>query len=163
MNREIWLPLTTLVLGWAGAQVTEMLKDRRVSDRERSSRRAQLQRTTLLDLQQALLEYYAETFRAWMTAFSTALSTEDETSDMRAPNPKVWGAWGSVVGAGGLVRLLVSRVDDEQLRRLAGDLLYDTPTARESDKERLERAYKKMGAGYPHAIDRIGELLRERY
>jgi hypothetical protein len=29
MDSDIWLPLATLVLGWAGAQVTEALRDRR--------------------------------------------------------------------------------------------------------------------------------------
>jgi hypothetical protein len=50
METDIWLPLVTLALGWAGAQVTEMLRDRRMITRERLARRAELQRTTLLEL-----------------------------------------------------------------------------------------------------------------
>jgi hypothetical protein len=56
MDSDIWLPLATLVLGWTGAQVTEMLRDRRTTTRERLARRAELQRTTLLELQEALAE-----------------------------------------------------------------------------------------------------------
>ena len=54
MDSDIWLPIATLVLGWAGAQVTELLRDRRTSTRDRLARRAELQRTTLLELQEAL-------------------------------------------------------------------------------------------------------------
>jgi hypothetical protein len=39
MDADIWLPLATLVLGWAGAQVTEMFRDRRTTTRERLARR----------------------------------------------------------------------------------------------------------------------------
>jgi hypothetical protein len=42
--------------GWGLAQVTELFRDRRLSDRERHARRAELQRATLLELQDALLE-----------------------------------------------------------------------------------------------------------
>jgi len=56
MDSDIWLPLSTLALGWAGAQVTEVLRDRRTTTRERLARRAELQRTTLLELRDALLE-----------------------------------------------------------------------------------------------------------
>jgi hypothetical protein len=44
MDSDIWLPLATLVLGWAGAQVTEALRDRRTTNREQLARRAELQR-----------------------------------------------------------------------------------------------------------------------
>jgi hypothetical protein len=54
MDSDIWLPLVTLVLGWAGAQVTEVLRDRRTTTRELLGRRAELQRMTLLELQEAL-------------------------------------------------------------------------------------------------------------
>jgi len=56
MNSDIWLPLVTLVGGWGLAQVSETLRDRRTTDRERLARRAELQRTTLLSLQDQLLE-----------------------------------------------------------------------------------------------------------
>jgi hypothetical protein len=56
MKVETWLPLLALILGWGLSQITEVWKDRRASDRERLARQAELQRTTLLDLQDALLE-----------------------------------------------------------------------------------------------------------
>ena len=31
MDSDIWLPLVTLILGWAGAQVTEKFRDRRTT------------------------------------------------------------------------------------------------------------------------------------
>jgi hypothetical protein len=54
MDSDIWLPLATLVLGWVGAQVTDVLRDRRTITRDRLARQAELQRTTLLELQEAL-------------------------------------------------------------------------------------------------------------
>jgi hypothetical protein len=56
MKAETWLPILTLVLGWAGAQTTEVLRDRRASTRERQARETELQRSTLLELQDALLD-----------------------------------------------------------------------------------------------------------
>jgi hypothetical protein len=56
MDSDIWLPLATLVGGWGLAQIGDLLKDRRTSDWERLARRFELQRSTLLNLQDALLE-----------------------------------------------------------------------------------------------------------
>jgi hypothetical protein len=50
MKAETWLPLATLALGWAGAQLTELFRDRRISSRERRTRQEASQRATLLDL-----------------------------------------------------------------------------------------------------------------
>jgi hypothetical protein len=51
MKTEIWLPILTLGLGWGLAQITEVLKDRRASTRDRQARVTELQRSTLLELQ----------------------------------------------------------------------------------------------------------------
>jgi hypothetical protein len=67
MKAETWLPLATLALGWAGAQLTELFRDRRISSRERRTRQEASQRATLLDLQDALLELSNQT-----TAISAA-------------------------------------------------------------------------------------------
>jgi hypothetical protein len=56
MKAETWLPILTLVLGWGLAQVTEVLRDRRATNRDRLARRAELQRMTLLELQEALAD-----------------------------------------------------------------------------------------------------------
>jgi hypothetical protein len=61
MKAETWLPLATLVLGWAGAQLTELFRDRRTSSRERRTRQEAAQRATLLDLQDTLLELSNQT------------------------------------------------------------------------------------------------------
>ena len=44
MNAETWLPILTLILGWAGAQITDLIRDRRTNDRERQIRRSEMQR-----------------------------------------------------------------------------------------------------------------------
>ena len=60
MNSDIWLPLATLVGDWGLAQVTELFRDRRTTTRERLARRAELQRTTLLELQEELAEVWRD-------------------------------------------------------------------------------------------------------
>lgn len=59
MKAETWLPILTLVLGWGLAHVTEVWRDRRIRDRDRQARQAELQRPTLLALQDAMLELFA--------------------------------------------------------------------------------------------------------
>jgi hypothetical protein len=100
MNSDIWLPLVTLVGGWGLAQVTETLRDRRTTDRERLARRAELQRTTLLTLQDHLLEVLK------LSAIWDALDADERT---RLRHATAEG------------RLLASRVEHEDARKAAND------------------------------------------
>ena len=102
MDSDIWLPLVTLVAGWGLAQITETLRDRRTTDRERLARRAELQRTTLLSLQDHLLE----TFK--LTARWEGLAAEERTRLRHATAE---------------CRLLASRVEHEDARKAANDFV----------------------------------------
>jgi hypothetical protein len=148
MDSDIWLPLATLVLGWAGAQVTELLRDRRTTSRDRLARRAELQRTTLLEPQEAL-------GGAWL-AFLISQFEEEElegtgltqvSRDFRPTRARV--------------RLLASRVEDERVRELATALAEAGRMVPEEPGS--AQALRELGAGYSEAVARIGELLRERY
>jgi hypothetical protein len=60
------------------------------------------------------------------------------------------------------VQLLTSRVEDEQARELAAGLLRGTRIVW-SGERRADEKMIALGEAYSVAIDRIGELLRERY
>ena len=147
MDTDIWLPLATLVLGWAGSQVTEVLRDRRIATQERLARRAELQRTTLLELQDALLELLRG---AAGTEFIMLTDLEDEEQRKQIAQANV-----KVAVARGRVELLISRVDDDRVRELATALASVNLRVGEEDPD-LERPFSV-------AVARIGELLRERY
>jgi hypothetical protein len=139
MDSDIWLPLATLVLGWAGAQVTELLRDRRTSTRDRLARRAELQRTTLLELQEAL-------GGAWLAFLMSQLEEEElegtglaqVSQDFRPTRARV--------------RLLASRVEDERVRELATALAEGGGWSQKSQGARrpfgsLARATRKRSLG----------------
>jgi hypothetical protein len=159
MRTEIWLPLTTLVLGWAGAQGAEILKDRRVSDRERLVRRAESQRSTLLELQHAILKWFGESIFTSMMDYPPAKDGEPvELSSVESAR-----AWGQRMAAIGRVQLLVSRVEDEQVRRLGADLLSSALVLQDRDEDKVAQAFAGIRDGFGPLIARIGELLREKY
>jgi hypothetical protein len=74
ISSNVWIPIATLLLGYIASLVTEALRDRRLSDREREARAAEreavreshererierrkdFQRETLLHLQDVLLQ-----------------------------------------------------------------------------------------------------------
>jgi hypothetical protein len=147
LDSDIWLPLTTLVLGWAGAQVTEMLRDRRTSTRERLARRAELQRTTLLELQDALLDLLRGA-AGTVPFMLTDLEDEEQRKQVALANLKV-------AVARGRVELLISRIDDQRVRELA--------TASANRSLRIGEEDPDLEEPFSVAVARIGELLRERY
>jgi len=122
MKAETWLPILTLVLGWAGAQVTEVLKDRRASNRERQARQAELQRTTLLALQDVLLDLTNLVDKA---AFTLSVSTREHPNEEAKTEAarEEWAARRRLWEATSKARLLVSRVEDDEARKQATLLL----------------------------------------
>jgi hypothetical protein len=116
MKAETWLPLATLALGWAGAQLTELFRDRRISSRERRTRQEASQRATLLDLQDALLELSNQT-----TAISAARPPELLWRRMTQDQKTEWSARehqarAHLWGLRAKVQLLESRVLDADAR-----------------------------------------------
>jgi hypothetical protein len=126
MDSDIWLPLVTLLAGWGLAQVTEVLKDRRAIDRERQARQAELQRATLLALQDALLEVNNLASNVGFALFVIALQDHREH-----PNPAAKRkaeedqaeAMHRLREATGKAELLLSRVQDQQTRTEASLLV----------------------------------------
>jgi hypothetical protein len=162
MNSDIWLPLATLVGGWALAQVTEVLKDRRVSNREHQARQSELQRTTLLTLQDALLDLTNLVDRAATTRLRSTREHPDEEVKREAAR-QVWAARWRLREAIAKARLLISRVQDDAVRKEATSLVNAANRARNFDMDEVTDAFEEVQTGYSGVVDRIGELLRERY
>jgi hypothetical protein len=149
MDPDIWLPLATLVLGWAGAQVTEILRDRRTTTRERLARRAELQRTTLLELQEGL----GAVWRGFL-----ALQLEEWERDPSGHFAEASREHALIVPR---VLLLASRVEDERVRESATALAKAGHMVPEEPES--AQTFRQLRADYAEAVARIGELLRERY
>jgi hypothetical protein len=112
MNAETWLPILTLILGWAGAQITDLIRDRRTNDRERQIRRSEMQRATLLELQDALLELLKRTTELRRWRLSRGRSEPALVDDRREGE-----AIARMGDADAKVELLGSRVLDADARR----------------------------------------------
>src|SRR5215211_1037209 len=108
MNADTSLPIITLVLGWAGAQVTEVFRDRRASNRDRLARQGELQGTTLLELQDALLEVSKLHNNAQFAARTTGSVNQRFEHFKEATN--------RLSEARDKARLLASRVLDDKAR-----------------------------------------------
>jgi hypothetical protein len=176
MRAETWLPLVTFILGLAGAQITEMFRDRRTSDRERQAhdrerqvRQGELQRATLLDLQDALLELFKRTneLRTWRLPEGL---WEHMSEDARANAARHEDeARGRMRDSDAKVELLGSRVLDADARQavqlfalasrsavphkgMAGQMVMARPVD-----------MTEVWVRYDDAIQRLGALIRERY
>lgn len=148
--------------------MTEALRDRRArqreqqaSRREREALRAEQQRGTLLDLQDALwqVQHWTPAARGAVSGAKVAPETAKQQAWERASQ-----AENQLSDARAKVMLLVTRVEDKPARNLV--MLYlakaylavpteDDP-AEIDDPEQVTRPYRQ-------ALDRLGELIRERY
>lgn len=133
-----------------------MLKDRRARDRDRLARQTELQRNTLLELQGALRELSDAAFRVWATALH---STSDDAEERER---QIEEARLPMDLASAKVKLLASRVEDDETRNLAAAFVRVANRVDTND-ERADEAMDKIQRAYSVAIDRIGELIRERY
>jgi hypothetical protein len=91
MDTDIWLPLAALLGGWGLAQVTEVLKDQRASNREHQARQSELQRTTFLALQDVLLDLTNLVYKAVMTLPGSPREHPDEKAKKEAAR-RAWAA-----------------------------------------------------------------------
>jgi hypothetical protein len=162
MDSDIWLPLATLVGGWGLAQVTEVLKDRRASNREHQARQSELQRTTLLTLQDVLLDLTNLVDKASLTVSPSTREHPDEEAKKEA-NRRAWAARETLLEATLKSRLLISRVQDDEIRNEATSLVNAASRATSFDMDEITDAYTDLLTGYDQVVDRIGQLLRERY
>jgi hypothetical protein len=162
MTAQTWLPILTLALGWAGAQATEMYRHRTASRRERQARRDELQRNTLLELQDALLDASKLASQAQLEEFVATLPELDDRG-RREADERIREAHNRFYQASGRCRLLLSRVQDEEARgtaafflAAAGIVAHYNPETDEADSKRARETYGKT-------IDLLGKLIRERY
>jgi hypothetical protein len=159
MDTDIWIPLATLVLGWAGAQVTEVLRDRRTSDRDRLARRFELQRSTLLNLQDALLELSTAAEAARLADSLAKLDLPDRDDRRLTAWQEKQRLWRAKTTAW----MFCSRVEDEQARGLAEEAAAAADGLVPYDAATRDEVYARANDSYQRAMERIGELLRERY
>jgi hypothetical protein len=61
------------------------------------------------------------------------------------------------------VKLLASRVEDEQVRKLATGFVRASADVDHRDEDTADKAITRINRAYAPAIDRIGALLCERY
>jgi hypothetical protein len=162
MDTDIWLPLATLFGGWALAQVTEVLKDRRASNREHQARQSELQRTTLLALQDVLLDLTNLAYKAISTGPGSRREHLDEEAKKEAAR-RAWAAQTSLREATDKARLLISRVQDDEVRNEATSLVNAADRTRNFDLDEAIDAFENVDDGYSQLVDRLGMLLRERY
>jgi hypothetical protein len=143
-----------------------VLRDRRAGERECRARQAELQRTTLLALQDALLDLSKLASDANLALFAIALEDAREhpnpaakrkaEEDERQARHRVWEATAEA-------ELLVSRVEDRRTQTEATLLVNSADMVATSDKETSDEVLSELHARYGKVIRRIGELLRERY
>jgi hypothetical protein len=163
MDTNIWLPFAALVLGWGLAQLGDLLKDRRTSDRERLARRAELQRSTLLNVQDALLELSTA---AQAARDADGLAQAAAKAAVPGGNDRSITAWQErqrMWRAKAAAQMLCSRVEDEQTRRLAESAIAAALRLVPYDAATHDEVYGRVNDSYRLAVDRLGELLRERY
>lgn len=171
IDTEVWLPLVTLVVGYAGSLVTESFRDKRAARREaqarqadrqqkRADRQADFQRETLLALQESLGRYvrgaaqvHHETATASRAAgrWTRVLPAEDVND--------------ALFRAGIDMNTYVVRTLDDQLRETVyalrervGRLLITAASEAEAD-QLMDEATDL----FTQANERIGELLRTVY
>ena len=153
-DTDIWLPLAALVLGWGLSQVTEVLKDRRASNRDRLARQVELQRNTLLSLQDALLELSTAANAARHADAIATIKGPGEEERRRSAHLERQRLRSAEANA----ELLCSRFEDEQTRVFttlaiaAADLLVPY------DEQKSQESMTNARNSYRETIDRIGEL-----
>lgn len=172
---EVWVPIVTLILGYASSLVTEAQRDKRASTREREAREAEreevrnalererrdrhvrFQQETLLELQEVLhklMRTYGEEHH------------QDVMTSRRAGEWRQFQLGGDISDRGfqatQRINILSARVDDGQVRLLV--------TAMEESGNRLMLAQSEAessallsesGEAFNQVNLRIGELLRD--
>ena len=151
------VPAIALALGFIGAMLTEYLRDGTAVRKERKRRLADLQRQSLIDLQDAL----AQLARA-SNSLATARRRRKADRDDWLPAEDFLVHQEALTEARIPVVILASRLDDVALRGLIGALREAEAalTAAGSPEEAIERQADLQDA-LVAAIERCGDLLRQ--
>ncbi|MGD0167634.1 MAG: hypothetical protein ABSC51_10190 [Gaiellaceae bacterium] len=171
MDTNVWLPLLTLRLGWAGATSSEFLRDRRQEKRERQAREAEralrreerrdeFQREALLGLQEALAKLGRAATEAHLHDLREHRQTGTPWPDLRLGKELDEELRLATLQ----VRMLEERVLDDELRNLVQQFLdlYTEALLARSEAE-AKAAYNALIASNERAQARLGTLLRQLY
>lgn len=151
------IPAIALALGFIGAMLTEFVRDGRAVRRERKRRLADLQRQSLLDLQDAL----AQLARAAGSLATARRRRYAERGDW-PPAEDFFVHDDAVAEARIPVIALTARLDDVALRGAVGALREAEAalTAAATPEEAVE-GLTRLGDAIIPALERCGELLRQ--
>jgi hypothetical protein len=166
---EVWFPVVTLGLGYAAKSATDWLQDRRHAAREAASRsetrrhqillrRADFQRQTLLELQDAAKQLTRKTAQICFAYKAAQQSGGGEWGEHPLP-PELDE---SVRESRATISLLRVRVRDARIVHLTDELLTAGVECSLANSE--EAAFSKFGEASEHGNqlnDRIGEILKE--
>ena len=151
------VPAIALALGFVGAMLTEFVRDASAVRRERKRRFADLQRQSLIDLQDAL----AQLARA-SSSLAAARRRRHADRDDWLPAEEFIVHYEALAEARMPVVTLVSRFDDIALRGLVGAFREADAalTAAATPQDAVEWQARLSDALVP-ALERCGELLRQ--
>lgn len=165
---EVWFPTVTLLIGFGFKSFTDWLQERRTKHRETETRksekrdrlegqRTEFQRSTLLELQDAVMQLARATGAANhqdVMAFRSSnkwqkqLLTNDLSETVR-------------LGQASTARLVV-RVRDETVRGLTAEFKkWCDEATRSESKEAAEHAMATMATTFEALNERIGTVLRK--
>jgi hypothetical protein len=178
IGSEVWLPILTLVLGYVFSLITEAVRDRRQSEREKQTRaderdavkaarleevdqrRREFQRATLLELQEVLYELGRTVSQSYVAAlrefrrigsWSPVPAIDDDADKNQADMNR-------------RSNILVARIEDEQLQTLVRGMKDASAAvvfaASEPD---ATKAIQRFMATHERIDERVGELLPGLY
>ena len=153
------LPILTLLVGYVGSLVTEAARDRRKIAEERRRSRAEFQRTTLIEAQDAILEL--------VTAAMKLAEHMQQSENVGIP----WNmfeftgkAGTSTKEPGYRVSRVYSRIDDDEVRANAKEILRLGGTLHLApDKYAQSEMQAELVNLYHATVARAGELVRTTY
>lgn len=156
----VLLPIATLILGYVGSLITEMVRDKRAAAAEKERRRAEFQRETLLEVLDGIFA---------MGRAVGAIHHQDLMADRRDGVPYGHGQIGSdlnqsAFGASVRLSILAQRIDDDDARRLVSE--FKSATAEmirfRGDTDGAEaHLLNTLLPAQTAAIERVGTVLRE--
>jgi hypothetical protein len=172
VERDVWLPIATLALGYLGSLYTEAQRDRRAAKRERlvraserqarrADREADFQRETLLSLQDALFEALRGIAGVWN---QRTKPFEEKAKLELAPFDRATDAVGRRREALDKITLLSVRVKDDEVRRIVEEFQANATTI--DDAKTIDatlEAADEAESLYASANHRIGELIRDLF
>jgi hypothetical protein len=98
-------------------------------------------------------------------ALTLSVSTREHPDEeaKREAARQEWGARNRLWEATAKARLLISRVQDDEVRKKATSLVTAANRAGNFDLDEVTDAFEEVQTGYIHVVNRLGELLRERH